>query len=102
MQSLPGGNVRLLADLFHMNIEETDVAQAIKSAADKVGHVHFADSNRRPIGFGHTNVQAVADALDQIGYEGFVSAECLPWPDPDAAAAETIRAFKSCFRTSED
>jgi hypothetical protein len=32
-----------------------------------------------------------------IGYEGYASAEALPWPNPDAAAEQTIRAFKECF-----
>ena len=98
LQTLSTKNVRLLADLFHMNIEEADPAGALVTAATAVGHVHFADSNRRPIGFGHSNVVAVADALATIEYDGYISAECLPWPDPDSAAAETIRAFRTFFQ----
>ena len=60
-QSIP--NVRVLADLFHMNIEEPDSAAALREAGDLVGHVHFADSNRRAIGFGQTNVASIIAAL---------------------------------------
>jgi len=36
--------------------------------------------------------------LKEIGYAGYVSAEAFPWPDPDAAAAQTINAFRNFFR----
>src|SRR5690606_22314901 len=39
-------NVKLLADLFHMNIEEDNLAQAIRDYGKYIGHMHFADSNR--------------------------------------------------------
>ena len=45
-------NVKLLADLFHMNIEEANIAEALRRAEPLVGHVHFADSNRKAAGMG--------------------------------------------------
>ncbi|MDB5297590.1 MAG: hypothetical protein JWO31_3573, partial [Phycisphaerales bacterium] len=36
-------------------------------------------------------------ALRQIGYAGYVSAEALPYPDPAAAARQTIEAFRTHF-----
>jgi sugar phosphate isomerase/epimerase len=96
--SLSTGNVRLLADLFHMNIEEHDIASAIRAGGDRIGHVHFVDSNRRPAGSGHIDFVPVAAALAEIGYDGYASAEALPHPDPDAAARATITAFRRVFR----
>ncbi|MHC4203260.1 MAG: TIM barrel protein [Planctomycetota bacterium] len=97
LETLDNTNVVLLADLFHMNIEEESIANAIKNNAGHIGHLHFADSNRRPVGMGHTNMTDIARALMDIGYEGYASAEVFPWPDPDAAAEQTIRAFRECF-----
>jgi sugar phosphate isomerase/epimerase len=91
-------NVKLLADLFHMNIEEADMPASIRAHANHIGHVHFADSNRRSVGYGHTEMGAIASALKESGYNGFVSAEAFPWPDPDAAALQTITAFRQFFR----
>ncbi len=91
-------NVQLLADLFHMNIEEADPAASIQKSRQHIGHVHFADSNRKPIGFGHTQMESIANALTAAGYDGYVSAEAFPWPDPDRAAAQTIRSFKQFFK----
>jgi sugar phosphate isomerase/epimerase len=56
LKILDTGNVTLLADLFHMNIEEVNIADTIRRNADYIGHIHFADSNRRPVGFGHTDM----------------------------------------------
>jgi sugar phosphate isomerase/epimerase len=90
-------NVKLLADLFHMSIEEADLAAALRAAGPHVGHVHLADSNRRPAGLGHTDFAPIGHALRDIGYAGFVSAEALPYPTPDEAARHTIAAFRRYF-----
>jgi sugar phosphate isomerase/epimerase len=91
-------NVQILADLFHMNIEESDMASAIERAGASIGHVHFVDSNRQAVGRGHLAVEPIAAALKQIQYDGYLSAEALPLPDPLAAAAATINAFRKYFR----
>ncbi len=98
LKSLSTKNVLLLADLFHMNIEEIDLAAAFRSAAGFVGHLHFVDSNRRPAGFGHLDFAPVARALAETGYDRFASAEALPYPDSDGAAKQTIEAFRRWFR----
>jgi sugar phosphate isomerase/epimerase len=88
-------NVLLLADLFHMNIEEPDLAEAIIQAGRHVGHVHYADSNRQAMGLGHTDPRLVIAALRMIGYSGFLSAEILPLPDAAAAARQTLVSIHS-------
>ena len=97
LQSLSTSNVKLLADLFHMNIEEVDIADALRRGGDKIGHVHYVDSNRRPAGCGHIEYGPIVAALREIGYGGYASAEALPYPDPDGAAEQTIAAFKTHF-----
>ena len=95
--TLRSRNVKLLCDLFHMNIEEADIGAALKLAGPLLGHVHFADSNRRAMGFGHTDVAPIVTALNALGYDGFVSAEVLPLPDGDAAAHQMMTAFRRWF-----
>jgi sugar phosphate isomerase/epimerase len=86
--------VKLLCDLFHMNIEEADVAGAVAACGRHVGHVHWADSNRRAVGFGHIEPASVVAALRTIGYEGYLSAEVFPLPTADAAARRTIMSIR--------
>jgi sugar phosphate isomerase/epimerase len=93
LSSLESDRVVLLADLFHMNIEEEDIAAALRTGGAKIGHVHFVDSNRRPAGCGHLDYAPIIDALCDIGYRGYLSAECLPWPDSAMAAKQTIKMF---------
>ena len=94
LQTLKTKNVKILADLYHMNIEEVSLAEALRAAGQWIGHVHFADSNRQAIGFGHTPIGPILGALRAIGYQGYLSAEILPLPDPDAAARQTLRSAK--------
>ncbi len=88
-------NIVLLADLFHMNIEETDLAASLRAAGKHVGHVHYADSNRRAMGLGHTDPKPIIAALKDIGYTGHLSAEILPLPDDKAAAIQTMKSISS-------
>lgn len=88
-------NVLLLADLFHMNIEESDLPAAIRAAGRHIGHIHYADSSRQAMGFGHTDAGPIIAALREVGYSGFLSAEILPLPDPETAARQTISSIRS-------
>ena len=67
---------------------------AIRAAGHRLGHVHFADSNRQAIGLGHTDVAPVIAALREIGFEGYLSAEILPLPNSAAAARQTLESFR--------
>ena len=92
-------STKLLADWFHMNIEEADMVESILKAGTAIGHVHFADTNRLAVGSGHLSVQPLIDALGQIGYRGYLSAEIFPLPDSQSAAERTIRSFKQSVRS---
>jgi RpiB/LacA/LacB family sugar-phosphate isomerase len=88
-------NVKLLLDTFHMNIEEISIPAAIELAGARLGYIHFADSNRRAPGQGHTNFSDVVAALGRIGFTGVISAEILPIPDDLTAIRQAGSFFKS-------
>ena len=69
--------IMLLADLFHMNIEESSMKNAIINTASKIGHVHFADSNRLFPGLGHSDFSGIFQVLQQIHFNGYVSVEAF-------------------------
>jgi sugar phosphate isomerase/epimerase len=69
-------NVGFMADLFHMNIEEVDLGQAIDATGDYLRYVHLADSNRFEPGAGHLDFRPALAALKRIGYDGFMTLEC--------------------------
>jgi sugar phosphate isomerase/epimerase len=101
LESQSLSNVLILADLFHMNIEEINLAAAIEecnfSGKNWIGHVHWADSNRRAMGMGHTDTAPIAAALKSIGYHGYLSGEVFPTPDSLSAARQTFLSIQSTF-----
>jgi sugar phosphate isomerase/epimerase len=79
--------VQVVADTYHMNIEEDDPAAALGAAAAHLGHVQVSDSNRFQPGAGHLDWPAVLGALDAIGYDGYLAVECRLRGEPAAAVA---------------
>jgi sugar phosphate isomerase/epimerase len=78
----------IVADLFHMALDEDDLSAAIRAHADVIGHVHLADHNRRLPGQGRTDFAAALAALHEINYAGWLAFECGSPGDnqPQAAA----------------
>lgn len=74
---------KILLDTFHMNIEETDPAEAVKKAGSNLVNVQIADSNRQAVGQGHTDFRGIVHALKEIGYQHALTLEPLPpLPNP--------------------
>lgn len=88
-------SVKLLLDTFHMNIEEIDPCFTIRKAGKHLRYVHFADNNRQAPGQGHINFPAILEALADIGYQGFITAEILPIPDDEQALLHAGRYLHS-------
>lgn len=68
--------VKIMADFFHMSIEEKDIARSIEGAGHHIRHIHLADSNRLLPGHGHTDFASGFAALKKIGYSDFMALEC--------------------------
>lgn len=84
-------SIRVVGDLFHMNIEEDDLAAAILATGRWLAHVHVDDSNRLQPGTGHLDFAAAFAALREIGYDGWFALECRLRGEPMAALEETSR-----------
>ncbi len=97
LKTLDTNNVKLLADLFHMNIEEDNLAEAIRAGGQHIGHIHFVDSNRKAAGMGHLDFGTIAGAIQHIGFTGYLSAEAFPLPDSQTCAAKTMETYKRYF-----
>ncbi len=84
----------MMPDVFHMNIEDPSIEGAFWRHAEKIGYVHFADSNRWAPGRGHLDFLSIISALNSCGYNGYAGVEILPFPDPDKAAEESINMLR--------
>jgi len=87
-------NTGVLFDTFHANIEEPSMEGSLRACFQSLYHVHVADSNRWAPGDGHIDFSRIVDVLHGEGYQGFLSAETLPLPDPGTCARRTIRHLR--------
>jgi sugar phosphate isomerase/epimerase len=69
--------VGIMADLFHMSIEESSFTQSLLMIQDKLLHVHIADNTREPAGLGHTDFKEILRVLKKIGYNGSLTMEFM-------------------------
>lgn len=106
--NLPSVGIHL--DTFHMNIEEDDIAAAIRSSKGHLAHFHVCENNRKLPGQAHVPWANVFQALDDIAYTGRIVIESLPGPygsiatrlniwrtlvsDVDAELAQSIEFLK--------
>jgi sugar phosphate isomerase/epimerase len=84
--------VRLMADLFHMNIEEEDIGRALVDAGDLVAHLHLADSSRLEPGTGHTSFAEALGALPS--FRGWGAIECRLSGPPEQALPRALRFLR--------
>lgn len=68
-------NMFVHMDTFHMNIEESDMAAAIRRNADLLGYAHVAESHRGGLGTGNFNLRGYMRALAEVGYDGDLTFE---------------------------
>lgn len=78
--------VGLLLDLFHLNIEEKDAADAVRRAGDRCFHVHVSARDRGPPGSDSFAWGPFREALAAIDYRGWLTVEAFNFTEPEAAA----------------
>lgn len=88
-------SVKVMGDLFHMNIEEDDIGEAISQAEGHIAHIHLADSNRLQPGAGHTDFAGAFEALRGVGFDGYMAMECGIRGDAREALPEVTRHLRS-------
>ena len=101
IERLPCGNAGIMADLFHMNMEDDSIAGSLARNRQYVKYVHIADSNRRAPGMGHTDFRAALTTLKQTGYEGWLSAEVLPGDDAEKTAEAVVSYMRPLMEELE-
>ncbi len=85
-------HVKIMADFFHMNIEEASIPESLKIAKDYIRHIHLADSNRWLPGFGHTDFKSAFKVLKNSNYKYFMALECYV-PEPKEESLRKSLAY---------
>lgn len=83
-------NLKMMYDTFHANIEEKDLAAAMKGCWDQVVHVHISENDRSTPGEGHVDWKTTFQTLKELKYDGWLTVEAFSLALPELAAATKI------------
>ncbi|MFZ3086256.1 MAG: sugar phosphate isomerase/epimerase family protein [Candidatus Hydromicrobium sp.] len=85
--------VKIHLDVFHMNIEEANPAEAIRRCGKLLMNLHISDSNRMAVGDGHVDFRAIMYALKEIRYQWALTLEPVP-PVPNPYVAARLKRYE--------
>lgn len=84
--------LRVLYDVYHMQLNEGSVCGNIRAYGDQFGHIHVADvPGRHEPGTGELNYPNILACLEETGYTGLVGFELIP-------KTSTARAVEAIMR----
>jgi D-psicose/D-tagatose/L-ribulose 3-epimerase len=78
-------HVGMMLDLFHANIEEKNIAQAIRNSAQHLKHLHLCENDRGIPGTGHLPWSDIFQALKEVEYKGWGAIESFSPSVPETA-----------------
>jgi len=86
-------------DVKAMSSEGAAVPDIIRSVtAEDIGHFHVNDPNLYGPGMGDVDYGPIAEAIKDVGYDGWLSVEVFKYdPDPETIAAKSIEYLKKYF-----
>jgi sugar phosphate isomerase/epimerase len=94
LRALNAPNVKLMLDVFHMQIDDACIPASFMEAAAETIHVHFADTNRGCPGSGSIDFALVLRMLNAMRYDRFISMEIRQIPDSERAARQALAYVK--------
>ncbi len=85
-------NVKLLFDIYHVEIMNGDVIRRLRQYHDLIGHVHAAGNPGRGELDDHQeiNYPAIMRTLLELGYKGYVGHEFMPTREPLEGLAQAV------------
>jgi len=93
-QAVGPTRVKILADFFHMHLEEPNLADALRQVGPHLGYIHVADSNRLEPGAGFLDFRTPFAALKEVGYDGWITVESGASKDPETALREAHQRLR--------
>ncbi len=94
MRGVNSPRVKLLYDIYHMQIMEGDVIRTIRDNINWIGHFHTGGvPGRHEINDGQElNYHAIAAAIADLNYQAYVAHEFVPTrSDPFVSLAEALK-----------
>jgi len=92
LKAVGSSHVKLLFDIYHVQIMDGDVIRRIKEHKEWLGHIHTAGNPGRAEldNVQEINYPAVMQALLDVDYKAYVGQEFIPTRDPWEGLAEAV------------
>ena len=95
-------NVKVHADVYHMNIEETDYRSPILACGDRLGYVHIGESHRGYLGTGTIDFPEFFSGLRDIDYSGPITFESFSSAVVDRHLSVTLAIWRNLWSDGAD
>lgn len=95
VKEINSSNIRVLYDMYHMQIMEGDLIRTLRENIGLIGYIHVADvPGRNEPGTGEINYKNIYQTLQNLGFEKNVGFEFSPTGDTVSALKETKSIFQ--------
>jgi hydroxypyruvate isomerase len=95
VEEVDSPNIKVLYDVYHLQIMEGNIIQTIRAHIGSIGYVHIADvPGRHEPGTGELNCRNILKTLESLGYGGIVGFEFEPSGDTDRVVEQLFRAIE--------
>lgn len=84
-------------DSFHMNIEESDLSEAVRTALPYLAYVEIGQSNRGRLDQGSLDLPAFLDVVFEAGYRGRIGVEAFSASVLEADVASALAIWRDQF-----
>ncbi len=94
VREVDSDNVKLLFDIYHQQVSEGNVISNVINNLDLIGHLHSAGNpGRHELWMGELNYEAIFEAIDNAGYNGFCALEYKPTLEPVESLSECKKRY---------
>jgi sugar phosphate isomerase/epimerase len=101
VEAVGSSRLKVMADFYHMNIEEADVAATIRKYGESIGYYHLSDNNRYLPGEGHIPFSNLLQQVQETGFTGYLSIECrIRGEVPECIAQSLNHLRRGLYTTS--
>jgi len=94
IEAVNSKGIALMADFFHMQMEEKDIADSLRRSRDVLKHIHLSDSNRLIPGQGHTDFKTGIEVLHSISFDKYMAFEAIPSDNPDIDIPRSVNYIR--------
>ncbi len=89
-------NLKLLFDIYHMQMMEGNILRTIEDNIRSIGHIHCAGvPGRHELDFGELNYRNIFNRIDELRYDNYVGLEYYPTVKSEESLKRAMRLVHS-------